>query len=159
MNEEEMEEALASNNTTEGDMFMAVRPYIGTVKNLKPTPLEDQVFISSKASKSSKKNPTGGASDEAPHASLALQHVHGYAGQKSRNNLFYLKHSRTHQNKKGQQQQSFDEIVYHVAGVGIVRSTKTNEQRFAFHHTVRKKEEEKRRRRKKYIYVCFFLFF
>ena len=57
MNEEEMEEALASNNTTEGDMFMAVRPYIGTVKNLKPTPLEDQVFISSKASKSSKKNP------------------------------------------------------------------------------------------------------
>ena len=142
MNEEEMEEALASNNTTEGDMFMAVRPYIGTVKNLKPTPLEDQVFISSKASKSSKKNPTGGASDEAPHASLALQHVHGYAGQKSRNNLFYLKHSRTHQNKKGQQQQSFDEIVYHVAGVGIVRSTKTNEQRFAFHHTVRKKEEE-----------------
>ena len=140
MNEEEMEEALASNNTTEGDMFMAVRPYIGTVKNLKPTPLEDQVFISSKATKSSTKTPTGGgASDEAPHASLALQHVHGYAGQKSRNNLFYLKHSRSHQLKNGAQE-FFDEIVYHVAGVGIVRSTKpgktkTNKQRFAFHHT------------------------
>jgi hypothetical protein len=126
MNEDAMEAALA--NTTEGDMFMAVRPYIGTVKHLKPTPLEDKVFVASKDKTLARKKPTGGASDSAPHASLTLQHVHGYAGQKSRNNVFYLKHGEN----KGQ-------IVYHVAGVGVVRSTddakKTHHQRYAFHHT------------------------
>merc|ERR1712166_1608037 len=125
MNEDDMDAALL--NRTEGDMFMAVRPYVGTIKNLKPTPLKDQVFVASKKNGTENMQPTGGDCHSAPHASLTLQHVHGYAGQKSRNNLFYLKHSK-------------NEIVYHVAGVGIVRSTtSTNKngkgQRFAFHHT------------------------
>lgn len=115
-------------NTTEGDMFMAVRPYVGTVKRLKPTPLEDQVFVASKKSRNSASKPTGAnGTDEAPHASLTLQYVHGYAGQKSRNNVFYLKH----------ETMGSGAIVYHVAGVGIVRSTdsKNAKQRYAFHHT------------------------
>ena len=98
-------------------MFMAVRPYVGTVKRLKPTPLEDQVFVASKKSRKSAKKPTGAnGTDEAPHASLTLQYVHGYAGQKSRNNVFYLKHQTMGSGPSSA-------IVYHVAGVGIVRST------------------------------------
>lgn len=129
---------------------MAVRPYIGTIKHLKPTPLEDQVFVASKSTSLNLQGlkPTGGNCDEAPHASLNLQYVHGYAGQKSRNNLFYLKHTRFDEDlscgttveeilSSGENYPKYETIVYHVAGVGIVRSTdpRNSKQRFAFHHT------------------------
>lgn len=56
----------------QGDQFMAVKPWIGTVKNMVPTG-----FTPSKND------------GNAPEASLELDYVYGYRCHDSRNNLRY----------------------------------------------------------------------
>eukprot|EP00741_Cyanophora_paradoxa_P013197 tig00000178_g12749.t1 len=57
--------------------------------------------------------------DQEPTQKLELAHVHGYRGHDCRNNLFYL---------------NADEVVYNVAGVGVVHNIRTLQQRvFAKH--------------------------
>lgn len=55
----------------------------------------------------------------APTSSLKLEWVYGYRGHQCRNNLFYT---------------SAKDIVYFVAGVGVVYNTKENSQRFFLGH-------------------------
>lgn len=55
----------------------------------------------------------------APTSSLKLEWVYGYRGHQCRNNLYYT-------NTK--------EIVYFVAGVGVVYNTRENSQRFFLGH-------------------------
>lgn len=55
----------------------------------------------------------------APTSSLKLEWVYGYRGHQCRNNLYYT---------------STKEIVYFVAGVGVVYSTRENSQRFFLGH-------------------------
>lgn len=56
-----------------------------------------------------------------PTASISIKHVIGYRGYDCRDNLFFL---------KGQ-----DEIIYHVAALGIVYNRETNTQRFYNGHS------------------------
>ncbi|PRP88610.1 echinoderm microtubule-associated protein-like 6 [Planoprotostelium fungivorum] len=53
------------------------------------------------------------------HATLQLDFVYGYHGSRCRDNLFYIES---------------DEIVYHIAGLGIVYNPKTHTQRFFTGH-------------------------
>ena len=55
----------------------------------------------------------------APSSSLKLEWVYGYRGHQCRNNLYYT---------------SSKEIVYFVAGVGVVYNTRENSQRFFLGH-------------------------
>ncbi|PFX18604.1 Echinoderm microtubule-associated protein-like 6 [Stylophora pistillata] len=55
----------------------------------------------------------------APTSSLKLEWVYGYRGHQCRNNLYYT---------------SSKEIVYFVAGVGVVSNTRENSQRFFLGH-------------------------
>lgn len=55
----------------------------------------------------------------APRSQLRLEWVYGYRGHQCRNNLFYTANS---------------EIVYFVAGVGVVYNTRENAQRFFLGH-------------------------
>ena len=55
----------------------------------------------------------------APRSQLRLEWVYGYRGHQCRNNLYYTANS---------------EIVYFVAGVGVVYNTKENAQRFFLGH-------------------------
>lgn len=56
----------------------------------------------------------------APPSQLRLEWVYGYRGNQARNNLVY--------NASG-------EVVYFVAGVGIVHNTMTKKQRFFLGHS------------------------
>lgn len=56
----------------EGDQFMAVKPWLGVVKNSVPSKY--------------KPNPRD---SEAPDASLQLEYIHGYRCHDARNNLRY----------------------------------------------------------------------
>jgi hypothetical protein len=58
--------------------------------------------------------------DEAPNCSLQLEHVYGYRGHDTRNNLFYT--------------QSGD-LVYMVGSTGIVMNIAQNSQKFFNGHT------------------------
>lgn len=55
----------------------------------------------------------------APISSLKLEWVYGYRGHQCRNNLYYT---------------GTKEIVYFVAGVGVVYNTRENSQRFFLGH-------------------------
>ena len=55
----------------------------------------------------------------APTSSLKLEWVYGYRGHQCRNNLYYT---------------GTKEIVYFVAGVGVVYNTRENSQRFFLGH-------------------------
>lgn len=55
----------------------------------------------------------------APTSSLKLEWVYGYRGHQCRNNLYYT---------------ATKEIVYFVAGVGVVYNTRENSQRFFLGH-------------------------
>ncbi len=55
----------------------------------------------------------------APNSQLRLEWVYGYRGHQTRSNLFY---------------NNQDEIVYFVAGVGIVYNVKEKKQRFFLEH-------------------------
>lgn len=55
----------------------------------------------------------------APTSSLKLEWVYGYRGHQCRNNLYYT---------------ATKEIVYFVAGVGVVYKTRENSQRFFLGH-------------------------
>lgn len=55
----------------------------------------------------------------APSSSLKLEWVYGYRGHQCRNNLYYT---------------SSKEIVYFVAGVGVVYNTRENSQQFFLGH-------------------------
>ena len=55
----------------------------------------------------------------APHCQLRLEWVYGYRGHQVRSNLFY---NESH------------EIIYFVAGVGIVHNPRENKQRFFLEH-------------------------
>ena len=56
----------------------------------------------------------------APQSQLRLEWVYGYRGHQCRNNLFYTVNK---------------EVVYFVAGVGIVYNHKEHTQRFFLGHT------------------------
>ncbi|CAK8677759.1 unnamed protein product [Clavelina lepadiformis] len=60
------------------------------------------------------------AEKSAPRSQLRLEWVYGYRGHQCRNNLFYINQ---------------DEIVYFVAGVGIVRNLQKQTQKFFLGHT------------------------
>jgi len=62
----------AVENVGEGDQFMAVKPYLGVVRNSVPSNF--------------KRDPKD---SEAPNASLELHYVHGYRCHDTRNNIFY----------------------------------------------------------------------
>ena len=55
----------------------------------------------------------------APDSSLRLQWVYGYRGHQCRNNLFYT---------------ATKEVVYFVAGVGVVYNVKKHTQKFFLGH-------------------------
>ena len=55
----------------------------------------------------------------APESQLRLEWVYGYRGHQCRSNLFY---------------NNSDDIVYFVAGVGIVYNTKEHKQKFFLEH-------------------------
>lgn len=55
----------------------------------------------------------------APSAQLRLEWVYGYRGHQCRNNLFYT---------------ASKEVVYFVAGVGVVYNLRENSQRFFLGH-------------------------
>ena len=56
----------------------------------------------------------------APDSHLRLQWVYGYRGHQCRNNLYYT---------------STSEVVYFVAGVGVVYNAAEGKQRFFLEHT------------------------
>lgn len=56
----------------------------------------------------------------APDSHLLLEWVYGYRGHQCRNNLFYT---------------SSGEVVYFVAGVGVVYNTARKRQRFYLGHS------------------------
>ena len=80
------------------------------------------------------KSVAGYTPGEAPRASLTLEYVHGYAAQKSRNNLFF---THTEYKEEGGKKIGVGRkcIVYHVAAVGVILDPQKNTQRHAFHHT------------------------
>lgn len=60
------------------------------------------------------------ADKTAPESQLRLQWVYGYRGHQCRNNLYYT---------------STGEVVYFVAGVGVVHNAPEGKQRFFLEHT------------------------
>ena len=56
----------------------------------------------------------------APPSQLRLEWVYGYRGNQCRNNLFYT---------------GLGEVVYFVAGVGVVQNTAEKKQRFFLGHS------------------------
>lgn len=59
------------------------------------------------------------ADKTAPRCQLRLEWVHGYRGHQCRNNLYYT---------------AGKEIVYFVAGVGVVYNTREHTQKFYLGH-------------------------
>jgi hypothetical protein len=78
---------------------MAVKPWMGAIKNGEPTDFKKTFGIEAK--KLNKK----------PEATLELEYCFGYRAKDSRNNLRYLKNGK---------------IAYHAAALGIILDGKTN---------------------------------
>lgn len=55
----------------------------------------------------------------APRCQLRLEWIHGYRGHQCRNNLYYT---------------TSKEVVYYVAGVGVVFNTREHTQKFFLGH-------------------------
>ncbi|EGR34536.1 hypothetical protein IMG5_007950 [Ichthyophthirius multifiliis] len=95
----------------EGEQFMAVKPWIGVLKepsNRKKTPLNNNKLIKQKKAPQNNAFP--------PQQHLKLEYVNGYRCENTRQNLYYTSMP--------------NKIVYFSAAVGIILDTSTNNQEF-----------------------------
>lgn len=88
-----------------GDEFMAVKPWIGAIRE--PSSWKESRQTAEAAAP--------------PPAELELNFVYGYRAQDVRSNLFYAG--------------SGSEIVYHAAAVGVVYDSERHKQRYNLSHT------------------------
>jgi Ca2+-binding EF-hand superfamily protein len=101
----EMMHAIEVRSNSGGDEFMAVKPWLATIK-------EPTNFSSSRIS------------NDAPDANLSLEWVYGYSGQDQRNNLRYCLNDSN----------GITRIVYPAAAVGVVYNPRTHTQQFYHGH-------------------------